>query len=106
MEVTSRTDDEWEMDPEEYVLIKIETPFLIVKVMNIQEAHRKGKFVKEQEKITEYKGNNPEDLYYTIIKDGHISNLQHAAYLGSELRRAYIAMKLNKKYVQDSELEI
>ncbi|MFP4558915.1 MAG: DUF4346 domain-containing protein, partial [Archaeoglobaceae archaeon] len=30
--------------------------------------------------------------------------LDHAAYLGRELKKAEIALKLNKNYVQDSEL--
>lgn len=108
MEVKPRTREEWEMDPEKYLLISIDAPFLVVRIMKVQDAHREGKFVKkeEQEEITGYKGRYPEDLFYEIIRAGHIANMQHAAYLGSELRRAYLALKLNKKYVQDSELDV
>ncbi|MFH1589022.1 MAG: DUF4346 domain-containing protein [archaeon] len=104
-EVKDRTGEEWEMDPHSYVLIRYKDGFLEVSIMEVQEEHRKGGFVKEQKTKANYKGKHPKDLYYKILKDGHITNLQHAAYLGSELEKAYIAMKKGLKYVQDSELD-
>lgn len=46
-------------------------------------------------------GKNAGDLYRTIIKSGWITQLSHAAYLGKELDRAELSMKLNFKYIQD-----
>ena len=40
----------------------------------------------------------------TVIAKGLISRLDHAAYLGRELKKAEIAAKLGKNYVQDAEL--
>jgi len=40
----------------------------------------------------------------TVIAEGLVSRLDHAAYLGRELKKAEIAAKLGKNYVQDAEL--
>ncbi|MFH1770293.1 MAG: DUF4346 domain-containing protein [archaeon] len=101
IEVRDRTKDDWEMDPHSYVLIRYRDGFLEVSIMEVLEEHKKGGFVKDQKIKAQYKGKHPIDLYYKILKDGHITNLQHAAYLGSELEKAYAAMKKGIKYMQD-----
>jgi dihydropteroate synthase-like protein len=50
------------------------------------------------------KGKNAVDVYQTIIRNKFISNLNHAAYLGSELEKAAIALKLERSYVQDEPI--
>jgi len=50
-----------------------------------------------------FKGTSSEALYKKICSKGKIS-LEHAAYLGKELAKAEIALKLGKNYVQDREL--
>ncbi|MCC7554372.1 MAG: dihydropteroate synthase-like protein [Methanobacteriaceae archaeon] len=49
-------------------------------------------------------GKYPKEIYEKIIKLGLVSRLEHAAYLGSELQKAEIAMLTGKEYVQDFEL--
>ncbi|NQU99053.1 DUF4346 domain-containing protein [Candidatus Woesearchaeota archaeon] len=102
--VPTRDKDDWEMDTKSYVLIRISNGQIEVGVMKVQEDQLMGGFVKSHEELARYSGEDPEDLYYKIIKDGWITNMQHAAYLGSELRKAYIAIKKKLKYMQDSEL--
>ncbi len=51
-------------------------------------------------------GKNPIELFYTIIRLGLISKLEHAADLGSELQKAYIALKNNLDYIQDKDLKL
>jgi tetrahydromethanopterin S-methyltransferase subunit A len=46
-------------------------------------------------------GKNSSDIYKKIIKDGWVTELSHAAYLGKELARAELSMELGFKYVQD-----
>jgi tetrahydromethanopterin S-methyltransferase subunit A len=46
-------------------------------------------------------GRDSRSLYRTIVKNGWISQLSHAAYLGKELDRAELSMKLDFKYIQD-----
>ncbi|MBI5393035.1 DUF4346 domain-containing protein [Candidatus Woesearchaeota archaeon] len=50
-------------------------------------------------------GKTPEDIYKTIIKHKLLSRFDHAAYLGRELQKAYIALQQNLDYVQDDELK-
>ncbi len=40
-------------------------------------------------------------MYEELIREDLVSRLEHAAYLGMELEKAEIALKLNKKYIQD-----
>ena len=52
-------------------------------------------------------GKKPIDIYTTIINKENLSiRKDHAAYLGRELQKAYIALKNDLKYVQDDELEL
>jgi dihydropteroate synthase-like protein len=50
------------------------------------------------------KGKNAEDIYRTIIDLGLVSLFDHAAYLGSELQKAQIALVTGKSYLQDMPL--
>ena len=88
---------EWAMDPKGYFLIKYDA--------TTKKLHA-GYCTAQNELIAEVIGNNAEEVYMTILREGFVSRLDHAAYLGKELEKAEIAMKLNKKYVQDSSLEL
>ncbi len=50
------------------------------------------------------KGKTAEIVYLEIVKAGLVSQLDHAAYLGSELSKAEIALQTGKEYVQDTSL--
>ncbi|MGQ9468293.1 MAG: dihydropteroate synthase-like protein [Nitrososphaerales archaeon] len=50
------------------------------------------------------KGKKAEDIYRTIIGLGLVSLYDHAAYLGSELEKAQIAINTGKSYLQDTPL--
>jgi dihydropteroate synthase-like protein len=50
------------------------------------------------------KGKTAESLYAKVVELGLVTRLDHAAYLGSELAKAEIALKTGKSYVQDSAL--
>ncbi len=63
--------------------------------------------------VVYYKNKNPKlklsgesasKIYKEMIRRGLTKNLEHAAYLGRELEKAEIALKLGKNYVQDKEL--
>jgi dihydropteroate synthase-like protein len=51
-----------------------------------------------------FSGDSAKKIYQEIIKRSLITNLEHAAYLGKELGKAEIALKLGKNYVQDEDL--
>jgi dihydropteroate synthase-like protein len=48
------------------------------------------------------KGERAEEIYSKIIEMNLITRLDHAAYLGSELTKAEIALKIGKNYIQDN----
>jgi dihydropteroate synthase-like protein len=50
------------------------------------------------------KGRTAESVYLKIMEMGLISELNHAAYLGSELSKAEIALRIGKKFIQDQGL--
>jgi dihydropteroate synthase-like protein len=49
-------------------------------------------------------GETAKQVYDTIIKQGLVSRVEHAAYLGAELQKAEISLKLGKNYLQDFPL--
>ena len=49
-------------------------------------------------------GTDSEAIHNTIIREKLVTSLQHAAYIGHELQKAEIALKLNLHYVQDRAL--
>jgi thymidylate synthase len=51
-------------------------------------------------KVKEFFGENADMIIDEILKENLVSQLQHAAYLGKELKRAEICLKENKEYVQ------
>ena len=54
--------------------------------------------------INVIKGKTAETVYAKIVTLGLVTQLDHAAYLGSELAKAEIALRTGKEYIQDSSL--
>ena len=50
-----------------------------------------------------FRGKDARDMYKTVVHRIKIST-EHAAYLGKELGKAELALKLGKNYIQDTEL--
>ena len=50
-------------------------------------------------------GKKPLEIYQTVIKEKLISRLDHAAYLGRETQKAFIALQEGIVYIQDDELD-
>lgn len=46
-------------------------------------------------------GRDAKSIYWTIIENGWVTQLSHAAYLGMELEKAELPIKLGLKYLQD-----
>jgi tetrahydromethanopterin S-methyltransferase subunit A len=46
-------------------------------------------------------GQDARSIYWTIVKNGWVTQLSHAAYLGKELAKAELSIKMGFKYVQD-----
>ena len=84
------------MDPNGYFLVRIDYKNQKLEVAFCNSDNKMLKIVK---------GDHPLPIYYTIDRLKLISRIDHACYIGTELQKAFIAMKLNLKYVQDEELD-
>ncbi|MFO7966675.1 MAG: dihydropteroate synthase-like protein [Archaeoglobaceae archaeon] len=62
-----------------------------------------GKIVCSHERLTVV-GDDAKSISDTVVENNLVSRSDHAAYLGRELKKAEIALKLGKNYVQDREL--
>ncbi len=62
-----------------------------------------GKIVCSHEKLT-IVGKTAKEIYDSVLDHNLVSRLDHACYLGKELMKAEIALKLGKNYTQDQDL--
>ena len=99
-EITAEYNDEKEfvIDDKGYFLIRLDR-----KKENLEVA-----FCNEKNKIVlKVTGKKPIEVYQTIINKEKLPiRKDHAAYLGRELQKAYLALKYNLAYVQDDELDL
>lgn len=58
----------------------------------------------KQELLRTIEGGTARDLCITVVRNGWVSKLDHAAYLGRELMRAELALQAGVPYVQDALL--
>ena len=88
---------DWKNDPKGYFLIRINRETNKIEVGFCPTINRiTHKFI----------GNKPQDVYFAITERGLISRLDHAAYLGKELEKAYLALKYGYDYIQDEEFVV
>jgi dihydropteroate synthase-like protein len=59
---------------------------------------------KRDKPVVIIKGKTAEGIHAKIVEMSLVTRLDHAAYLGSELAKAEIALKTGKEYIQDSPL--
>lgn len=90
---------EWKLDPKGFFTIK---PFPEEGIIRVRYYKTEPKGHK---KIAIIEGKTAEEIVQTIVREGWVSSLQHIAYLGSELQKAEVALKLNLEFVQDSPLD-
>ncbi len=89
--------EEFVLDPNGYFLIRVD-----YEKNTIEVGHCKKNNIVDIKIV----GKNPLEIYQTIIKHNIITRKDHAAYLGRELQKAYIALKQKIKYIQDDELDL
>ena len=88
---------DWIKDKKGYFLIRINKRKKLIEAGHC----KKGNIID-----TLISGKTPQEIYLTAIKKKLISRLDHAAYLGKELEKAYLALENNIVYVQDEELRL
>ena len=89
------TEGKWIQDPKGFFLIKIK-----MKDKTIRVGHCTNDYVLKYEIM----GKRAQDIYYTIARMGLVSILEHASYLGKELKKAELAIKYKLRYVQDEDI--
>ncbi|MHC1576753.1 MAG: dihydropteroate synthase-like protein [Methanosarcinaceae archaeon] len=91
--ITARSNDNWQLDPAGAFRIGI--------VPN--GSNGTGLIVTMHENVS-IVGRDADEVMDTIIDMELVSRLEHAGYLGQELARAELALKLNRSYSQDDDL--
>jgi dihydropteroate synthase len=87
---------DFEMDHDGYFLIKVDRQNKKIVV---------GFCKQNNEILVKIIGKKPSDIYHAVLKKGLIKRADHAAYLGKECQKAYIALHEGIDYVQDEELD-
>jgi dihydropteroate synthase len=83
----------WKMDPKGYFLIRVNEELEKIEAALCDYKENKVRII--------IRGDNPVEVYTAMLKEELVENLDHAADLGVELEKAYIALKTGKKYTQD-----
>ena len=78
--------------------------FFVITVDNFKNKIIVKHYYKDNQPGFIIKGHSSESILLAILKKELISQMSHAGYLGSELSKAEIALKLNLKYTQDQTL--
>ncbi|MBF0530073.1 MAG: DUF4346 domain-containing protein, partial [Deltaproteobacteria bacterium] len=76
-------------DPHGYVQIRVEGSEVVV--THLYKGHE----------LNEYRGHDPKELRRALAVDQVISDIDHALYIGMELRKAFEALKKGEDYQQN-----
>lgn len=87
----------WIQDPSGYFTIAVFYEAKQLVVRHYTNDHKPNKI---------FYGTKPNELYSRILKEGLVSRMDHAAYLGKELQKAFEALQQGVWYEQDSELDL
>lgn len=85
----------WRMDPKGYVLIRIDRK---KKLLELGFCKKIGKL------MYRLYGKKPKEISHKVLDMKLISKMEHAAYIERELYKAWVALQLDLKFTQDSEL--
>jgi len=90
------SEKEWVMDP---------TGFVTIKPFPDQDLIKVRCYTPKHELLYVVQGHHAEEIYNTMVRLKVVTSLTHAAYLGSELQKAEIAIRFRLEYVQDDPLQ-
>ena len=83
----------WRLDPKGYFLIRVNEELKKIEAAFCDLKENKVRII--------IRGDTPLEVYTAILKENLITMLDHAADIGVELEKVYIALKTGKKYIQD-----
>lgn len=97
-------DKEMVFDEKGFFVIVIKDEIIVEHYLNVQ---KEGELEIETGKLNKMiTGKSAKAICDTIVREGLVSRLGHAAYLGRELQKAEIAMKNDLDYEQCESLEL
>ncbi len=94
--VEAKGDKRWHLDPAGSFNIELAEDEIIDMTL-----HRGRVIARNGDSIIA--GSTAKEILDTIIKIGQVSTIEHAAYLGRELMKAEIALRLGRSYSQDDQ---
>ena len=83
------------VDPKGFYIISLDEPFGEIVVHHYLPDHQPGHMIR---------GRSGETILLGLLREGLVSQMSHAGYLGAELAKAETALKLNLRYEQDRPL--
>ena len=92
------------MDPKGYFLIALDKEEKCINVGYCKFTRLGNNPVNDL--VAEVKGKTAIEIVNTLIREGYISTLQHAADMGIELHKAELSLKHGFKYIQDKDLAV
>lgn len=98
--ITARYDDatEWVEDRKAYLLVRINPSKNRIELGVVNP--------KTHVVHTQINGKDAREIYSTVARMGLLGRPEHYSYLGKELMKAQIALRMHLKYVQDSPLPL
>ncbi len=93
--VSAESDDDLEWDTAGWFRIGVDREEEAIVAIHYMEADKPHLVVK---------GRDAREVYQTILRRGLVGKYDHAAYLGKELMKAELALRLGRSYVQDDSL--
>ena len=95
---------DWVMDPKGYFLIGLDKEKNLLQVGYCKFKKLGNSPVNDMVAIVN--GKTAIEIVNTLIREGYISSLQHAADMGIELCKAELALKYNLNYIQDKDIDL
>ena len=95
---------DWVMDPKGYFLIGLDKEKNLLQVGYCKFKKLGNSPVNDMVAIVN--GKTAIEIVNTLIREGYISSLQHAADMGIELCKAELALKHNLNYIQDKDINL
>tara|TARA_Y100001936_G_C15840505_1_gene541738 strand:+ start:8 stop:397 length:390 start_codon:yes stop_codon:yes gene_type:complete len=95
---------DWVMDPKGYFLIGLDKEKNLLQVGYCKFKKLGNSPVNDMVAIVN--GKTAIEIVNTLIREGYISSLQHAADMGIELCKAELALKHNLNYIQDKDIDL
>ncbi len=96
--------EKMEFDEKGFFVITVKDEIIVEHYLNVQ---KEGKLEIETGKLNKIiTGKSAKAICDTIVREGLVSRLDHAAYLGRELQKAEIALKNDLEYEQCDPLKL